>query len=153
MHLGLESGAQFNELGPVAHQLPQLTRRRRCDPGFGKSADAEQIDEIIGVPLVVLHSSLAPVQPRRRCEVDVGAEGLQQIDRPIPAIGRLDDHFRFLAGLCDDRGEIRRAVGDARLGQCVAVTVLADDDRAAAMEVDTDVLSIHRGLLFVRCCC
>ena len=62
LDLGLEPGAQGNELGPVAHQLPQLAHRRWGDPGFGQLVEAHPVQQLLAIPVVVLHPAVAPVQ-------------------------------------------------------------------------------------------
>lgn len=64
MGLGLARGPLGDQLGPVANQLPQFTRRRRCDPRFGESTQPEEISEIPGVEMIVLTPSVPPRQPR-----------------------------------------------------------------------------------------
>jgi len=42
VHLGFEPGAQLHQLGPVAHQLPQLTHRLRADPRLRQPTQPQQ---------------------------------------------------------------------------------------------------------------
>ncbi len=56
MDLGLEAGAQVDELGPIADQLTQLTQRRWGHPALGQAPEAQQVDEVGRVALVVLHA-------------------------------------------------------------------------------------------------
>jgi hypothetical protein len=55
--------SQGNQLGPVAHQLPQFPGPRRSDPRLGQPAQAQHVRQVDGVPLVVLDPPLAPIEP------------------------------------------------------------------------------------------
>ena len=67
----------------VAHQLPQLTDLGWGDPGLGRLAEAQQVDEVGGVTLVVLHPPVAPVVAQRMGQVDPGAALGQEIGGPV----------------------------------------------------------------------
>ena len=154
MDLGLEATAELHELGPVAHELTQLPRRRWCDPGLGQPTQAQHVGQVDGVTFVVLHPSLSPVQALGVGEVHAGAVRLQEVDDPVPAVGCLDHHLGVGARSRDRGGNGERIVADALGRELVAVCIESHDHRPATMEVDTDVLSIHRGLLlFERCWC
>ena len=74
------------------------------------------------------------------------ALGPEEVDEPVPAVGRLDDHLRFRTGgahLGDDAGEIGIVEPDHRMGG--AGVIPPDDDRAAAVQIDADILFLHRG--------
>jgi hypothetical protein len=63
----------------------------------------------------------------------------------------LDDHFGIRARLRYRRRDRQRIVGDPDARKLLARRAQPDHHPAATMKVDTDVLSIHRGLLlFVR---
>ena len=87
MQLRFQPRAQLHELRSIAHQLPQLPDRRRRDPRLGDPPEAKQVDEIVGVAFVVLHASLPPVQRRRCRQMQLAAELVEQIRRPVPPIG------------------------------------------------------------------
>ena len=109
VRLGLEPRAHPDELGPVTHELTPLAHLRGGDPCFGQHARTQQIAEHLAVTLIVLDpATLERGQLRRGDEMDVGAGGLQRVDRPVPAVGRFDRHLRCLAGL--------EHLGDQRLG-------------------------------------
>jgi hypothetical protein len=146
MHLCLEPGPQRDQLGPIAHQLPQLTRGRWRDPRLRQSTQPQHVDEIDRVAFVVLHATRAPVQPRRVREMDRRALLLQPVDDPIPATGGLDHHFGLRTRLRHRRRDRQRFIRDAHRTQLLARAVLADDHRTSTMKVDPDILSIHRGL-------
>ena len=145
--LGLEAGAEPDQLEPVTHDLAQFPDLRRGDPCLRQPAQAQQVDQVVGVPLVVLHTTVPPGVPEGVGEVDSGAELLEDVSRPVPPEGRLQDHLRFGAGgrHCFRQGH--RAVVDPDLGQDLALRVLPHNHRPAPVQVDPDVLSFHRGLL------
>src|SRR6202034_4211428 len=77
------------ELG-LAGRSPQLADLGRGDPAFGQAPEGQHGGQVLGVAFVVLHASVPPVVTQCVGEVDVGAELLEQIGGPVPAIGGLD---------------------------------------------------------------
>ena len=146
MHLSLQARAQRDQLGPIAHQLAQLPRRRRRDPRLRQATQTQQISQVPGVALVVLDPPVAPVVARRMRQVHPMAIGLEQIHRPIPAVGRLDHHLGVPAGVGNRQRQRDRIVGDPHTRHPLALARHRVDHRAAAMQVDADVTSFHRGL-------
>src|SRR5262249_50764146 len=67
-------------------------------------------------------------------------------DGPIPAVGGLDHHLRLRTGLAHLRSELQRIVVDAHAVELPARRVHPIDHRPAAMQINPDVLSLHRGL-------
>ena len=110
--LRLGRGAQRRQLGPVADQLPQLAHLRRGDPALGQIVPAQPVGQLGGVPHVVLDAPGVPVQPQRMHQMHPGAVRLQQIGRPIPAVGALQGHLRVGAGLGDRHRQGHRVVVD-----------------------------------------
>src|SRR4051812_4123871 len=53
MDLRLETGSDCDQLGSIAHQLPQFAGLRRGDPGLGQSAHPQQIGQISGIAYIV----------------------------------------------------------------------------------------------------
>jgi hypothetical protein len=98
VYLCLQARAQRDHLGSIAHQLPQLPRRRRRDPRLRQPTQPQQIRQVPGVALVVLDPPVAPVVARRMREMHPVAIRLEQVHRPVPAIGRLDHHLGVRAG-------------------------------------------------------
>ena len=49
--------------------------------------------------------------------MDVGAELLEEVGRPLPAIGRLEHHLGLGAGGGHDLGELERLAHDALAAQ------------------------------------
>ena len=84
MDLRLETGSDRDQLGPIAHQLPQLAGLRWGDPGLGQSAHPQQIGQIGGVADVVFHSPVPePFDPQRMRQMHPRSAGLQHVDRPV----------------------------------------------------------------------
>jgi hypothetical protein len=77
------------------------------------------------------------------------AIGLQQVHRPIPAIGRLDHDVGVVAGVRDRQRQRHRIVGDPHTRDLLALGGHRVDHRAAAMQVNTDATSFHRASLVV----
>jgi hypothetical protein len=143
LRLGLEPGAQGHELGPVADQLPQLAHRRRGDPGLGQLVEAHAVQELLAVPVVVLHPPVAPVQARRVHQVHGGAFGLEQVDGPVPPVGGFDGHLGVGSGLGQGQAQGHGVVVNAHHAHLVAGLVLSDDERSAQVQVDSHVLFLH----------
>jgi hypothetical protein len=95
-------------------------------------------------------TTLAPVVAGGVGQVHGQALIPEKIHRPIPAIGGLDDHLWACSVLEDGLEESLRIVGDALAAEPVAFGVHREDDRAAAMEVDSYVVSHWGLLLFVE---
>ena len=53
--LALQARAQPDQLGPVPHPAAQLPGGRRGDPRLGQPAHPQQVGQVRGVALVVLH--------------------------------------------------------------------------------------------------
>ena len=97
--LGLEAGAQVDELGPIADELAQFAQRWWGDPGLGQASHAEQVDQVRGVALVVLHPPMPPVVAERMGQMHRGPALLDHVSRPVPPIGRFQYHLGVLTGL------------------------------------------------------
>jgi hypothetical protein len=91
--LGLGTGAVADERVAIAHQLAQLSDLGWGDPALGQTAQGQHGGEVLGVADIILHASVPPVIAERMGEVHVGAELLEDIGRPVPAIGGLEDHL------------------------------------------------------------
>ena len=74
------------------------------------------------------------------------AHFFEEIDRPVPAIGRLDDDVAADWGGTDLFGEVARFVVDPDRVDLLSGLVHPIDDRPSAVQVDADVLFCHRGL-------
>jgi hypothetical protein len=99
MDLRLRRGAQRGELGPVTDQLAQLPLLSRGDERFGQITAAQPVGQLGRVAHVVLDPPGVPVQAKRVHQMHPGAVGLQQVGRPVPAIGRLERHLGIRSGL------------------------------------------------------
>ena len=91
---GLHGGGQLHQLAAVPDQLPQLPQLRRGDVGLGQRPEPEQVRQLVGVGRVGL-DPLALAQrlhPQRVRQVHLEPGREQRVDRPVPAVGRLDRH-------------------------------------------------------------
>src|SRR4029077_17020647 len=70
----------------------------------------------------------------------------QEIDRPVPAIGRFDHHLRAAAGRAHHLEQPQRVVVDPLTEQLLALGIHRVDHRTATMQSNPDVTSTHRGL-------
>ena len=147
MHLGLEPGAQLHQLGPVAHQLAQLTQRRRSDPRLRQAPQAQHVGQVGGVDDVVLDPPLTPVQRVRVGQVHRRTQLLQHVHRPVPPVRRLQHDLRTVSGRGHRLGQRCGAVVDPHHRQPLATRAHPNDNPAATVEINPDVLSSHRGLL------
>ena len=106
-----------------------------------------------GVPLVVLHPPvLERLDPQRMRQMHLGAQLLQRVDRPVPAVGGLEHHLRGLAGPGHHRGQPLDVVADPDALQRVTVGGHPDDHRPSPVQIDshellTGIGFAHRGLL------
>jgi hypothetical protein len=139
VHLGLEPRSQRHEFCSVPDDLPQLAESRWRDVGLGEPSQAQQIDEVLRVALVVLHPPVAPVVAERVGEVQVGAHLLQEIGEPIPSITSFENDLGMLAGLRELLREGLPAVVQMDRLEDRACCVFVDNHRSAPMEVDADV--------------
>jgi hypothetical protein len=140
VHLCFQPGAQGNQLRAVAHQLAQLTQRRRGDPRLREAVHA-QIGQVAGVPLVVLHPPVGePLHAQRVRQVHPSAAGLEHVRGPIPAVGRLQHDLRVRARLLDCTRQRDRVVVDPNLLEHLTGGILAHDHRTSTVQVDSHIL-------------
>ena len=147
--LGLGAGAVPDERIAIAHQLAQLSDLWRRDPALGQALQGQYGGQVLGLAHVVLHASVPPVVAERMGEVPVGAEVLEKISGPVPAVGGLEHDFGLGPGRGHGLGELEGLADEAFGAEHLAVFCHPNDGRAATMQVDSDVLS-HRGLLLFR---
>jgi hypothetical protein len=81
--------------------------------------------------------------------MDLGAACLEQVGRPVPAVGRLQHDLGVGAGLGQFQRQRHRVVIDADGLQHLPRRGHAHDHRAAAVQVDPDVLFSHGASLAV----
>jgi hypothetical protein len=74
-------------------------------------------------------------------QVHLRTSGLQRVDGPVPAIGRLENHLRALTGACHHRVELIDIIEDLDRLQDIAGFGRPDQHTPAAMQIDTDKLS------------
>ena len=139
----------MDELAPVADEFAQFAQRGWGDPGLGQTSHAEQVDQVRGIAFIVLHPPMPPVVAQRMGQVHRGPALLDHISRPVPAIGRFEDHFWMLAGL----GQLGRqgdgVVVDADRLERLTRLVPPHNHAAPPVQVDADVLLLlfHGSLL------
>ncbi len=138
--LGLEAGAQMDELAPVADEFAQFAQRWWGDPGLGQTSHAQQVDQVGGIALIVFHPPMPPVVAQRMGQVHRGPALLDHISRPVPAIGGFEDHFGVLPGLGQLGRQGHRVVVDADRVEGLAGLVAPHDHAAPPVQVDADIL-------------
>jgi len=79
--LGLEARAQVDQLASVADELTELSQRRQRHPALGQASHAKQVDEVGGIPLVVLHPAVPPIVAEEVGEVHVATARLDHVGR------------------------------------------------------------------------
>jgi hypothetical protein len=72
---------------------------------------------------------------------------LEQVDRPVPAVGRLDHDLGVRAGLAHGLEQRHRIIRDAHTVELLASRVHRIDHRPATMQINPDVRSLHRASL------
>jgi len=95
--------------------------------------------------LVVLDPAVAPVVPERVGQVDVGAALLEDVGRPVPAIGGFEDHLAFGPGGCDGLSELEGLAQDLLDAEGLGHPM---DRRAATMHVDPTYCPIEASSSF-----
>jgi hypothetical protein len=154
MDLGLEATPETDQLQAVADDLAEFAQLRWGDPRLGQATKPEEVDEVIGVPLVVLHPPVPPAVAQRVRQMHPGTHLLEDIRRPVPAERRLQHDLRLRTGRRHRLRQGHRAVLDPNLGQDLTSRVLPHNHRPAPVKINPDVLSFHRGLLLAsRGCC
>ena len=82
-------------------------------------------------------------------QVDLGTGGRQRVRRPVPAVAGLQHHLGVQARPGDLRGQPRRAVGDPRRAELLAILGHPDQHRPAAVQVHAHdlraVVRFHKG--------
>ena len=134
--LAAQTRAQLAQLDAVTDQLAQLAEFRRRDPRLGQPSQTEQVREILSVAFVVLDPALAPGVAQRMSQMQQAAQLCDHIRGPVPAVASLHHDFSVRHDLAERRGQRQGLVADAPTIQDPAVTVLADDHAARAMQVD-----------------
>ena len=130
----------MDELASVSDELSQLAQGRRGHPALGQPPQAEQVDQVGGVALVVLHPAIAPVVAERVGQMDPASAGLDDIGGPVPTVGGLDDHLGVLAGLGQLGGQGLWVIVDPNGVEGLAGLVAPNDDAAASVQIDADIL-------------
>ncbi len=144
--LGLQTRAHMGELDPKADHLAELFGLGRGDPGLGEASETQEVGQVTSITFVVLHPALAQVVAVPIGQVDLVAHLFQEIGGPVPAIGRLDDDVAAHRGGTHRLGEVAGFVVDADRVDLLSRLVHPVDDRPSAVQVDADLLFLHRGL-------
>jgi hypothetical protein len=110
--LGLGTGAVPDERGAITHELAPLSDLGRRDPALGQAPEGQHGAQVLGVAHVVLDPAIAPVVPERMGQVDAGAEVLEDVGRPVPAIGGFQDHLGLGPGGGHGLGELEGLARD-----------------------------------------
>ena len=131
--LGLGTGPVPDERIAITHQLAQLSDLWWRDPALGQTPEGQHGGQVLGVAHVVLDASVPPVVPERMGEVHVGAEVLENIGRPVPAIGGFEDHLGLGPGSGHGLGEFEGLTDEAFGAEHLAVFSHSNDGRAASM--------------------
>jgi hypothetical protein len=136
--------SQPDELASVSDELAQLPELRRRDVGLGETSEAQQVDEVLGVPQVVVHPPVTPVVAERVSEVHVCTELPEIIGEPVPAVGGLEDDVgmfpRFEKRLFE--GE-KISVVDPFGRERVAGVIASHEHRATPVQIDSDILMLQ----------
>ena len=148
--LVLAAGADMHQLAAVPGDLPQLADLRRGDPRLRQPAHPQQVSQVPGVELVVLDPAVAEgLHTQRVRQVHLGASVRQRVRRPVPAVAGLQHHLGVQARPPDLRRQPRRAVGDPRRAELLAVLGHPDQYRPAAVQVHAHdlraVVRFHKG--------
>jgi len=152
VHLVLAAAAALHQLEPVPRQLPQLTDLRRGDPRLRQPPHPQQVRQVSGVLLVVLHTAVSEcLDPQRVGQVHLRPGGLEHIGGPVPPIRRFQDHPRVRPSHGDRLAQLRRAVGDPGRAQPAPVLGHPHQHTAAPVQVHPDDLTavircLHWGL-------
>ena len=73
------SHRQVGQLGPEPDHLPQLPNLRWGDPRFRQTIQAQQVSQVAGVTLIVLHPPHAPIVALRMGQMHPQPHLLEQI--------------------------------------------------------------------------
>jgi len=127
------------------------------DVALGQRTQPQQVRELVRIdgvgldPLALAHR-LHPVRVR---QVRLEPRGLQRINSPVPAIGRLDRDRCTAAGRTDRLHQRLRVVVDLHAVQLLALAVDPADHRPMQMKIHSHKLLLrdtvaHGGLHFYR---
>jgi hypothetical protein len=153
MDLAFHAGAQRHQLGPVAHQLPQLPNRRRGDPRLRQPAHPQEIRQIRSVPLIIFDPPVGKhLHSQRMRQMHLRTQLGQRVGRPIPPIRRFQHHLRCLPRPGHHRPQILRVIRDPHRLQMLTRLSHPHQHRPTPMEINpNNLLTLvgfaHRGLL------
>jgi hypothetical protein len=105
-------------------------------PRLRQPAHPQQAGQVAGVELVVLDPAVPEgLHPERMGQVHLGAGRRQRVRRPVPAVAGLQHHLRVQARPPDLGRQPRRAAGDPRGAQLLAILGHPDQHRPAPVQV------------------
>jgi hypothetical protein len=125
--LCLGRGAHVDELDPIPHELAELSDLDRGYPGLGQFADPHAVEQLATIEVVVLHPSALPIEALGVHQMDIGAQFVEDVDGPVPAVRGLDGHLWSLAGFGDDLCQGEWIVVDLRHRKLIAPVVVSHD--------------------------
>jgi hypothetical protein len=142
MNLVLAAGAGCDQLEPVPDQLPQLTDLHRGDPRLRQPPHPQQVRQVSGILLVILHPAVSErLDSQRVRQVHFGARVLEHIGGPVPPIRRFQDNTRVRPGRSDRFAQLRRAVDDPGRAQPAPVLSHPHQHAAPPVQVHPDDLT------------
>jgi len=117
--------------------MVSLSRSVRISAPGASSVKRDSSD----VAEVVLHPAiLERLHPQRVRQVHAGTRRLKGVDRPAPAVGRLEDHLGILTAARDHPIQTLDIIEDPDRLQHFPRLGRPDDHRASPVKIDTDEL-------------
>jgi hypothetical protein len=141
LDLGFEARAEHDQLGPITHQLTEFPDLRWGDPRFWDDVEAEHVEPRVGVAHVVLHPPVVPVQSERVRQVHLRPHLGENVCRPVPATGCLENDLGIFAGSGHCGSEVDGVVVDADPFDPLALLVGSHDERTTLVQIDCHLLS------------
>src|SRR5439155_61058 len=104
VHAVLERRTHPRQHDPVAEQIAQVAQLARSDVRLGQQVGAEKMGERTRVDRVRLHARGGDrLRAQWMREMKFMALSLEQVSKPLPAIGRLERDLQLAAELGQDR--------------------------------------------------
>jgi len=136
---------------PEPGHLPQRPHLLRGNPRLRQPPQPQQVRQVRRVPLIVLDPPVTErLDPQRMRQVHLGPGRLERIDRPVPAVRRLDHNPRILPRTGDHAPQRLRAVPDPDRLELAPVLSHPHQHAALPVQVHPDDLPAvicfrHRG--------
>ena len=90
-------------------------------PRLRQPAHPQQVGQVTGIQVVLEPTTAEGLHTQRVREVHLGVGRRQRVRRPVPAVAGLQHHLRVQARPADLRRQPRRAVGDPRRAELLAI--------------------------------